>query len=147
MKTICLDFDGVIHEYSKGWDDGTIYDPPVPGAFDAIKKMMEAGHPVVISTCRNPLDIQKWFADNAPDIQTVTIEDTDSSTVEQGGWTEVADFNEDPLFWSSLKRVLITRLKPSASVYVDDRGFKFFKSEGWPGQATAIIAQANKKEP
>lgn len=28
-KTIVFDFDGVIHRYSKGWQNGSIYDKPV----------------------------------------------------------------------------------------------------------------------
>lgn len=30
--TISIDFDGVIHQYSKGWQNGEIYDPPIRGA-------------------------------------------------------------------------------------------------------------------
>jgi hypothetical protein len=34
-KTLCVDFDGVIHSYSSGWlGADTVPDPPVPGALD-----------------------------------------------------------------------------------------------------------------
>ena len=56
LMKIAIDFDGVIHGYSKGWDDGSIYDPPVPGTVEAMKKLKEAGHTLYIfSTRTNPV--------------------------------------------------------------------------------------------
>ena len=52
MKTIAVDFDGVIHGYSKGWQDGSIYDPPVPGVACSLDRLRRAGFKVVIYTTR-----------------------------------------------------------------------------------------------
>lgn len=36
---LCLDFDGVIHSYTSGWKGADVIpDPPVPGAFDFIRR-------------------------------------------------------------------------------------------------------------
>lgn len=52
MKTICVDFDGVIHSYSKGWQDGQIYDKPIDGVREALQKFLDDGYEVVIFTTR-----------------------------------------------------------------------------------------------
>jgi len=38
---ICIDFDGVIHNYSEGYKDGTIYDKPMKGVEKALKTLSE----------------------------------------------------------------------------------------------------------
>ena len=40
MRTVAVDFDGVIHKYSKGWHDGTCYDEPMEGAEDFLHDLM-----------------------------------------------------------------------------------------------------------
>lgn len=50
-KTIAVDFDGVIHSYERGWDDGSIYGTPITGAkefLNLLKKEFE----IVIFTSR-----------------------------------------------------------------------------------------------
>ena len=31
---VAIDFDGVVHGNSKGFHDGTVYDPPIEGSLD-----------------------------------------------------------------------------------------------------------------
>lgn len=60
-QTVAIDFDGVIHAYSRGWQpDGSIYDEPVEGAFPGIAQLMEE-YNVFIFSSRNPEQIQDWL--------------------------------------------------------------------------------------
>jgi len=63
MQTVAVDFDGVIHAYTKGWCGGKIYDPPVKGAREAIKKLRERGYIVIVHTaCSRPVqDVMDWL--------------------------------------------------------------------------------------
>lgn len=57
MQTIAIDFDGVIHKYSKGWQDGTLYDEHVDGVFEAIDLLMTK-YTVFIFSTRSPRQIK-----------------------------------------------------------------------------------------
>lgn len=62
-KRILIDLDRVIHKYSLGWRDGTIYDEAVEGAIPAIKKLQKAGFEVVVFTTKSSLgkERNKWI--------------------------------------------------------------------------------------
>lgn len=99
QKTIAVDFDGVVHKYSRGRDDGTCYDEPVEGAFEAIKKLRNKGYNVVIHTARpNHLDgeVGAWLLKH---------------------WPCDGDFGDVP--------EIITDHKPVAIAYIDDRAIRF----------------------
>src|SRR3989304_2607402 len=51
-NAVAIDFDGVLHKYSREWDDGTIYDDPVDGAADAMQALLDHGLEVVIYSTR-----------------------------------------------------------------------------------------------
>lgn len=48
---IGVDFDGVIHKCSKGYYDGTIYDDPVEGAYEALEKLSK-NNTIIVYTCK-----------------------------------------------------------------------------------------------
>jgi hypothetical protein len=43
-KSVSFDFDGVIHQYSKGWYTKDIYDPPMAGAYEALIDLSRLMH-------------------------------------------------------------------------------------------------------
>lgn len=51
---IAFDFDGVIHKYSKGWHDGSIYDGVNADVLDIINTLMMNNIPCVIMSTRDP---------------------------------------------------------------------------------------------
>jgi hypothetical protein len=95
MKTIAIDFDGVIHKYSKGWQDGTIYDEPMEGSLDAIKQLAVNNKLIIFSTRAKG----------------------DGNLAEMKHWLDKHGFLP---FISE-----ITHEKAIASIYIDDRGLRF----------------------
>ena len=53
-KTLCIDFDGVLHSYSSGWrGPDNIPDPPVPGALKWLVGLVDDGFHVCIFSSRS----------------------------------------------------------------------------------------------
>lgn len=51
---ICMDFDGVLHQYLSKWiSPEVIPDPPVPGAVEAVTAYLRAGFRVAVFSSRS----------------------------------------------------------------------------------------------
>ncbi len=97
-----VDFDGVIHKNSKGYFDGTIYDDPIEGAEEFLRKL-SAKYTVIVHTCKAK---------------------SDRGLVSGKTGTE--------LVWEWLKKhklneyvSKVTAEKPRALCYIDDKSVKF----------------------
>lgn len=110
VATIAVDFDGVLHAYSKGWHDGTAYDVPLPGAIEGLKALME-DYAVFIFSTRPWTDIDLWLSKHVPEIKCRNVSLTEK-------------------FWNEKGVLGITDRKLPAMVYIDDRAFQFKDWEG-----------------
>ena len=94
-KTVVFDFDGVIHKYSKGWQDGSIYDEPTEGIKEALEEISKDYTIAIVSTrCKDSdgiREIQKWLEKH-----------------------DLAKYI-----------TIISAYKPPAIVYIDDRAITF----------------------
>ncbi|HEY9014222.1 MAG TPA: hypothetical protein VIM84_04055 [Gemmatimonadales bacterium] len=137
--TIAVDFDGVIHRYSLGWHDGTIYDTLMPGADDALHLLRHLDA-VFIHSTRDPEQIHQWMLTHS------TLRTTTDDTCPN------AEKDYDPpcptscsrcegtgrvIFWNNRDTLLITPRKLPAVAYVDDRAVRF---TNWPDTLKEIFA-------
>ena len=60
--TIAIDFDGVIHKYSKGFQGlDNAYDEPMPGVLDSLIKLRDKGFRLIIISSRPVPIIKEWL--------------------------------------------------------------------------------------
>lgn len=65
MKTIAVDFDGVIHDMCEGYKDGEIYGNVIEGAYEHLKILKEKGYKIVVFTTRTNFDdVSIWLDRN-----------------------------------------------------------------------------------
>ncbi len=126
-KTIAIDFDAVIHKYSKGWQDGKCYDVPVEGVFEAIKLLFDVGYNVFVFSTRSPKQIKRWLKENTYETDYVHNgmgADPEDYCFPIFGFTvEIIPFYKK--FWNKSRVLGITKRKLPAHCYVDDRALKF----------------------
>lgn len=115
-QTIVVDFDGVIHLYSKGWKDGSIYDGPVDGAFEGIGELLtKHDKAVVVMSTRDPQQTCDW-------LNQMLVE----QYPEQEWFCSVLPDNAK--FWNGdedNREVMVTNRKIPAILYIDDRALRF----------------------
>jgi hypothetical protein len=95
--TVGVDFDKTIMQYSKGWADGSIYDPPVDGALQALAWMHRQGYRIVVFSVR--------AKEQAAEITT---------------WIKEQSVKEKVYF-----PFTVTDVKPAAVAYIDDKAIRF----------------------
>jgi ribonucleotide monophosphatase NagD (HAD superfamily) len=101
-QTIAVDLDGTIHRYSRGWHDGTLYDPPIEGAREALARIHARYRVVIFTTRVNP-----------------ALRGGQRSREAVVAWLEQHGFRHSE-HWDD-----ITHEKPPALAYIDDRAVRF----------------------
>jgi hypothetical protein len=120
---LCIDFDGVIHDYRRGWQGGEIYGDVVPGFFEWAEDASKHFNLVIYSSrSKTPEGIEamiKWFLDQRAKVQGVSI------PLEPTFQFEFAD------------------KKPPAFVTIDDRAITF--DGDWSNPMLQPVALKNFK--
>lgn len=99
-KTICVDFDGVIHKYNGEYSPG-VFNEPKEGAMEALAKLHDAGYRVVVLTARADLASvkayiiehlgDKVFPIRVTDIKPPAIAYIDDRAIRFTTWADVFD--------------------------------------------------------
>ena len=121
--TIAVDFDGVIHAYSRGWADGSIYDPPMPGALTGLHTLM-GGDSVFIFTAREPEQVMPWLEQWGFNV-TIDEQCPDCPPVGVTAICTTCKGSRLLTFWNQRGQLLVTKRKLPATAYLDDRAVRF----------------------
>lgn len=112
VNRVMIDLDRTIHKYSKSWQDGSLYDDPIPGAKQVIDWLKSKGYEIVIFTTRASAEnakehgqdvneqiegVENWLSNNEIYYDRVTAEklnadfyiDDKAIHIKDGNWLDV----------------------------------------------------------
>jgi hypothetical protein len=105
--TICIDFDGVIHDYLRGWQDGEIYGDVVPGFFEWVERARERFTLVIYSS--------RSKTDDGVTAMGLWMHEQRNKWIKAGGQRHLTE----PL------EIEFAHEKPAAWLTIDDRAIQF----------------------
>jgi hypothetical protein len=113
-KTVCVDLDGVLADYSKGWQGVDSIGDPIPGAVEFTKRLGKYAVVVIYTTrCKGKM----FDRDEKPEILVGFVK----------AWLDRHGFHYDDIDTG--------QGKPIAAAYCDDRAVVCRPQEGNPHQA------------
>lgn len=118
-KAVAFDFDGVIHKYSKGWQDGSIYDEINNSVTAFMFDLINMKIPVFILSTRDPEQIVEWWNKQKLKLKAHVIQ-------------------EDCTFFKSTGFIGVTNRKLPAQLYIDDRAF-LYKGQSFSDLKESVI--------
>jgi|LauGreStaDraftv2_3_1035109.scaffolds.fasta_scaffold00555_3 hypothetical protein len=101
-NNLSIDFDGVVHNFNKGYHDGTCYGDPLPGSIEALR-LLSNKYRIIIFTAKAKA--------SRPLVNGMT------------GIEHVADWLERHGVRDCVAE--ITSEKPRAFLYIDDNAYRF----------------------
>ena len=115
-KTVCIDFDGVIHAYTSGWQGANVVsDGPVDGAMAAILEYQKAGFTVAVYSSRSNTNMPGGVQAMISAIYTWM----------QAHVRDVYGDGHESIVNKAVNDIEYPREKPAAWVTIDDRGIQF----------------------
>jgi len=124
QRRAMIDLDGTIHKYSKGWNDGDVYDDPFKGSREVIAWLKKQGFEIVIFTTRASKgnaeemggdegkqirNVENWLKDNNIYFDRVTADKLAADFYIDDKAIEIK--NGD---WNAVKNVIKKRIKYKA---------------------------------
>jgi hypothetical protein len=118
---ICIDFDGVIHRYSKGWQGGVIYDTMTDGFINWAHQARDLFRLVIYSSRSSSVEgreamrewLQRYLNEPQPFADPLLFDDFEFSDIKPPAFLTIDDravcFGGD---WSKLEPEALRNFKP-----------------------------------